>query len=97
MPKHVIRGSLNVEGRDLGEVVARVANDAYGDRLAGTLILVSPDGSGPFPLAEWVSGWLSPDKAGPAFEIQIRRWASGGLEFMEHLPTSARSRKLSSQ
>lgn len=83
MPKQVIRGSLRVAGRDLGEVVARVADHAYGDHLAGTLILVGQDGHAAMPRGVWVTGWLSPVDAGPAFAIQIRRRGSGGLEFHE--------------
>ena len=87
MVQEVIRGSLTVDGHDLGEVVARVTDQPVGGHPEGTLI-VSAAIRVPLPPHQWVLGWLVPVDAGPAFALEIRRAASGGIEFRRH-PSSA--------
>ena len=73
-------GTLHVDGRDLGLVVAVLApTDGDGD-LTGVLTVAS-DHDDAFPEGLSVPAWLSPVDRGSAVAIRVRRSGSGGLEF----------------
>ena len=90
MVQQVIRGVLTIDGHDLGEVVARVSDQMVGGHPDGTLI-VAAGSRAPLPPHQWIPGWLAPIDAGPAFAIEIRRAASGGIEFRRHAGAAALS------
>jgi hypothetical protein len=79
--KEVIRGSLHVEGVDLGEVTVRFDDGTTG----GVLVMTEAMSSGQLPVSEWVPAWIASFDGAPAIAIDVWVSEDGVVEFTKRL------------